>query len=205
MTALALDPLTLAYHELRSPLGFVATALRSVAEDSLDEGLRHRCDAIVRTVERMLRTSGQVSSLARADAPVHEVCFAPSDILYQIASDLSSFDMRVDVQATTEALETEVRGAPTTFETLIQSLVSNAIDHSDRGANVNLACAVEDRSLIVSITNAIASQRQHHGLGAGLYLCNRLAEQLGAQLTAGAEDGVFHVSLRLASCSPMYP
>ena len=52
-------------------------------------------------------------------------------------------------------------------------------------------------ALTVTISNRLPSVKRHHGLGAGLYLCNRLAEQLGGTLTAEAEDGVYRVCIRL--------
>ena len=197
MTALALDPLTLAYHELRSPLGLVATAARSLVEESADESLRRRCEVILRSVERMLRTTGSVLALARGEGEESPDWFTPAEVVTQLAADLGSFDVRLDLQVTTDAGACRHFGARGIFETLVQSLLSNAIDHSDPGAVVVIRLGREDGALTLTISNPVAAKKRHTGLGAGLYLCSKLADQLGGALQAEAEDGLFHARIRL--------
>ncbi len=64
VTRIATDPVTMAYHELRSPLALVATVARSAAEECEDELVRARCLSIVRAAERMIRTAGHLMDLA---------------------------------------------------------------------------------------------------------------------------------------------
>lgn len=197
MNALCSDPLTLAYHELRSPLGLLATAVRSVAEDSGDDALRGRCELIVRTVERMLRTTERVFGIARAGEPEAGEWFAPAEIVEQLVRDLRGMDVQVDIRAGAATGSVREFGARGVFETLVQSLVSNAVDHGEPGTVIRVELDADGETLALDITNRIAARRRHDGLGAGLYLAGRLAEQLGGVLTAEADGLEYRASLRL--------
>ncbi|MCC6420005.1 MAG: hypothetical protein IT429_17360, partial [Gemmataceae bacterium] len=51
------DPLTLAYHELRSSLGLVVMQARAVAGETGEPETRRRCEAIAALAEQLVRTS----------------------------------------------------------------------------------------------------------------------------------------------------
>jgi signal transduction histidine kinase len=196
MNALTYDPLTLAYHELRSPLGLVATAIRSVAEDSSDDVLRHRCEMIVRTVERMLRTTEQVFGLARTTISAEQESFAPAEVVAQVVSDFNQNGAPIETYSA-RAVTARTLGQRGTFEALIQSLLNNALDHSDPGAAIRVEVDAGEDTLSITISNPMATTRRHHGLGVGLYFCRRLAEQLGASLVTESEDGVFRATVQV--------
>jgi signal transduction histidine kinase len=197
VNTLTFDPLTLAYHELRSPLGLVATAARSAAEESQDDALRARWEVIVRTVDRMLRTAQQVFGAAQAgnrDAPVW---FAPFDVVSRLVDDLQGFDVAVDLAVDGRTRPARAFGVCGLFEALAQSLVSNAVDHSEPGARVRVRLTADADTLTLTVVNTAAARRRHNGLGVGLYICDRLAAQLGGTLSAGLEGREYRASFRM--------
>jgi signal transduction histidine kinase len=196
MNALAADPITLAYHELRAPLGLVATAARSLVEDSQDESVRDRCAVIARTAERMLRTSRQVVNVARtADTATVEL-YDPVQVLDDLCRDLHGFGVPIDVQATAHALGMQVFGPRASFEALVHSLIGNALDHSEPDGAVRAVVDVAADAVLVTISNA-AGRRRHEGLGVGTYLCRRLAEQLGSTVTTELDGETYRATVRL--------
>ena len=67
MESRLIDPLTLMYHELRAPLGLVATAARSMAAKTQTTTTSvSRCEMIVRAAERMLRTPPRWFAISHA-------------------------------------------------------------------------------------------------------------------------------------------
>lgn len=196
MNSLAHDPFTLAYHELRSPLGLLATAARSVVEDSTEQAIRDRCAVIVRTVERMLRTTEQVFGVARVAGDEPPSRFLPSVVLAGLIRDMgpaAALELHIEPDAGSAA----VFGASGAFEALAQSLLNNAVDHGDPAAPITVELVHENGALTLSITNRTTSVRRHNGLGVGLYLCRRLAEQLGGELSAGLEGQTYRASIRV--------
>ena len=199
MNALTADPITLAYHELRAPLGLVATATRALAEDSADDEVRARCRVILRAVERMLRTTGQVFTVARAAESDAGEWFCPADLLSQLCDDLRAFDVPLEMQADPFTSTVRVFGPRQVFEALVHALLSNAADHVEPGATISVRARAESGALVLTIANRIARQGRHHGLGVGMYLSGRLAEQLGANLQTEVSGGQFQAVLQLPS------
>ncbi|GAB4336488.1 MAG: hypothetical protein Kow0010_24360 [Dehalococcoidia bacterium] len=194
----ALDPLTLVYHELRAPLGLVATAAYSAIEEAGNEAVRERCEAIARSAERMLRTASQVLAVAAAAESRDEPGdFVPAEVITALTADLDALDVGVEVRTTPAADGTAVHGSRDRFEALVQSILMNAVDHSDPGATVSVAVEANDDTVAVTVANPLPSCRRHRGLSLGSYLCERLAEGLGARYRAGAEDDRFVASIEL--------
>jgi signal transduction histidine kinase len=192
---------TLAYHELRSPLGLVATAARSLAEDCEDEAIRERCDTIVRAAERMLRVTSQVLAIARRDASEVDAeteRFSPAEVVEQLAENFQRLDVPVVPRVEPAARLAKTEGVRGRFEALLQSLLTNAFDHAEPGTRINVTVGATADEVTVTVTNRIASRSRHDGIGAGMYLCRLLAEALPATLDAGPVDGEeFRAELRL--------
>lgn len=196
MEAVAHDPFTLAYHELRAPLGLVVTAARTLADDSVDDVLKRRCEVIARTAERMLRTTMQVFDLARVSGSGSVDWFSTTEVLAQLTRDLSGFAIEIELIVDPAVGDARVLQSRGVFEALAQSLISNAIDHSDPGAVVVVHVGGTDDELAISIANPVSTARGHDGLGVGMYLSGRLAEQLGGSVRAEREDHLYCVRLR---------
>lgn len=198
MKHVALDPVALVYHELRAPLGLVATAAYSAIEEADNRAVRDRCEAIARSAERMLRTATQVlAAAAAADTPSVRAPFVPAEVVKGLAADLRALHVPVEARTTPAAEGTAVVGARERFEALIQSLLMNAVDHSDPGAPIAVAVEANDDAVTVTVENPLPTRRRHHGLSLGSYICARLAEALGAQFRAGAQDGRFEATVEL--------
>jgi signal transduction histidine kinase len=190
------------YHELRSPLGLVATAARSAADDCQDDELRGRCEMIVRAAERMLRTANQVFELNRAAERLDRDWFVPAGVAAGLVADLRGLDVDVRCETAAGAAGAAVFGVREQFEALLHSLVTNALDHSDPGTEVVVRLAEAEGELVVSVTNRVASLKRHKGMGLGTYIARALADRLDARLTVASAEGVYRVELALSSASP---
>lgn len=195
--ATAVDPLAFVYHELRSPLGLVVTAAQSAAEETDDEDVRRRCQAIVRAAERMLRTASQVFEVAQARQAGAARPYSPHGIVRDLVADLSGLDVRVRLLVNEGVAPLQLHGVPEQFEALVHCLVSNAVDHSDPGSQVLVGLSLRDGDIELTVTNHLASRSRHHGLGLGSYLASQLAAGLGATILTRAEEGLYAVAVRL--------
>ena len=180
MNQATIDPATMVLHELRAPLGLMATAARSAADDCQDDDLRLRCEMIVRAAEGMLRTANQVFQLNRVPGAGEVANFRPFEVASQLVDTLRGFDVRVSLHGDAGARQAAVIGVYEQFEALLHSLVTNAMDHSELGAPVHVELRVRDGGLFVEIRNVPARQPRHRGLGLGTAIADALAEGLGA-------------------------
>lgn len=194
----ALDAMTMAYHELRSPLGLVLTAARVAAEEAAaDEDLRRRCETIARAAERMLRTAQQVFELGEQPEPATDAPYSPSDVVLGVAEDLRALGVAIECEVTPAARRAWTTGVSERLEALVQSLLTNASDHGEPGVPVRVRVERTRRVLAVEVVNAIAANRRHRGLGLGSLIANELALRLGADLEMAAEDGQFTATIHL--------
>lgn len=200
MDRISRDPVTLAYHELRSPLGLIATVARSAADECADETTRRRWETVTRAAERSLRTADQVLSLARRDdsdaAPRQ---YRPAAIIDQLVHDFRGMGVPVELKSTPEADNTLLYGVRERIEALAQSIIANALDHGEPGS-VQVRIAVNDATWSVSIANRVAPTRTHRGLGAGTYVCARMAERMGGQLATSNDGRIYRIRLNLPLC-----
>jgi len=187
-----------AYHELRAPLGLLATAAQYAADECEDDGdRRRRWETVVRTAERILRTADQVLHLNKLAAEEEVRAYSPSDLLLAMLEDVRGLGVLVESEITPAARRAWATGVPSRFEALAQSLLNNAIDHGEPGEPVRIAVYATESVLTVEIENAIAAVRRHKGLGLGSVVSNTLALQLGAELELAAEDGRYRATARL--------
>ncbi|MDZ7726949.1 MAG: hypothetical protein U5Q44_01435 [Dehalococcoidia bacterium] len=122
------DIATLVYHELRAPLGLVATLARGAScEDDLEE-LRRQCALIQRTAERMLRTASAVIETARAARCDDPVWFAPAPIVQHAVDDAAPAGLYVRLVQDEAANHVSTYGSPMQLETLVHSLLANALE-----------------------------------------------------------------------------
>jgi len=185
------------YHELRGPLGLMATAARSAAEDCTDDALRARCEVIVRAAERMLRTAGRVLDLAHAaESPASEL-FDPAEVVRATINDLSQMSVPVVLTELTTTLGCLSEGNASELEALVQSLITNASDHAEPGTSINVVISERSGRLRVEFVNQRASVRRHKGLGLGLPICENLASKLGAELACEPNGDHFWTILML--------
>jgi signal transduction histidine kinase len=173
---------TLVYHELRSPLGLVATAARSAADDCPDDDLRRRCETIVRAAERMLRVADNVLAIEKRRQAEASDAYHPVEVLRGLTEDLRRLGAPVCLVADPATEELTTSGPRGRFEALVQSLVGNACDHGEQVDVVFVEAAAREGALEVTISNRFAQVTRHRGLGLGRYIADRLATELGATL-----------------------
>ena len=151
---LARDPVTMALHELRSPLGLVATAARAAAADCDDEYIRRRCEVILRTAERMLRTAVQVLSLAGSLDEDPEELFDPVTVTGRVVADLAELGIPAAFSTTRSAGAWLVRGRPAQLESMITSVISNAVDHGAAAGNITVTLSAVDSHVEITLENS---------------------------------------------------
>lgn len=176
------DPITIVYHELRAPLGLMATAARSAAEDCTDAALRARCEVIVRTAERMLRIAGHVMDIAQQTESQCSDRFDPAQIVRGTVADLNQMNVPVSLTELSASGECLCEGNAAQLEALVQSLLTNASDHAEPGTSIDVVMCERFGRLRVEFVNQRASRSCHRGLGLGMYICQNLAGRLGADL-----------------------
>ena len=192
------ETMTLAYHELRAPLGLMATAAAAVAEASPDAAAREQCEVILRAAERLLRTTGRVLALARpAPADARERAYAPAPLVERIASDLGNLQVAIEFSAGERASDAFVWGHQEDLETLVSSLLMNAIDHGDPDEIIGVSVEDDGASVHICISNRAASEQRHRGLALGTQLCEELARRLGATLRSESDGGRFSAQIEL--------
>ena len=201
MIAPAIDPVALAYHEIRSPLGLVAMAARAAADDCTDEATRARCEMIVRAAERMLRTAGQVFQLNRATAGPPAI-YRPAAVVRDLVRDMRGLDVRIRVRIDHDAANCETEGVLEQFEALVHTLVTNALDHGEGGEDIRLCIHRRGAALAITVTNRIAARRRHSGDGMGTYIAHELAQRLGAELSTTNRRDTFRAEILLPLVPP---
>ena len=191
------DPTTLVLHELRAPLGLVATAARAAADDCTDDDIRKRCEMIVRAAERMLRTTHEVFQLNHAFRADHCEPYRPVEVAQDIVSTLRGLNVNVRLTASADAQAVESVGVRARFEALLHSLITNAIDHSDPAGEVIVVFARERGTAAVTVFNGVGASKRHLGLGLGAGLASQLADQLGATLSRHCDGRTYRATVSL--------
>ena len=200
VNGLVTDPVTMVYHELRSPLALMATAARMAADDCGSDELRARCLSIVRTAERMLRTAGQVmvcAEAARDDVPSR---FAPVELIERVVHDYRGMGVAIELDLRGRA-RSFVYGAPGQMEALLCSVVGNALDHGNPDLPVTISVTEGAHELIIEVRNQVGSARSHRGLGLGTYIGDRLAQALDASIDFARTDEAFTARITVPTCS----
>jgi signal transduction histidine kinase len=190
------DPVTMAYHELRAPLALMVTAARSAADDCGDDDLRARCLSIVRTAERMLRTAGEVMTVAECAKDDSTSTFAPGEVVERVVADLRGMNAPVSFDGPIQR-SMEVEAAAGQLEALLCSTIGNALDHGALETPVHIRMLETGSSVVIEIRNTISRPRTHRGLGLGTYIGDKLARGLGATLDLTRTDQEFCARISL--------
>lgn len=78
------------------------------------------------------------------------------------------------------------------------NLYSNLVKYAEPSKPVQIACHREDDQVLLTISNAVSSQRDNReSTNIGLNTCRRIMKMLGGSFETNEADGVFTVKLRL--------
>jgi signal transduction histidine kinase len=194
---LTADPTILVLHELRAPLGLMATAARAAADDCTDDDIRQRCEMIVRAAERMLRTTHEVFELTRASRADHCEPYRPLEVAQDIVATLRGLNVNARLTAFADTQTVECIGVRARFEALLHSLITNSLDHSDAGAEVTVTFERGGGGITATVANPVGASKRHRGLGLGAELTRELADQLGGTLVRRCDGRRYVVTVTL--------
>jgi PAS domain S-box-containing protein len=217
--------LAAASHDLRQPvqaLSLLTGALRRTAKDELVlemvESQQHSLDAMTNLLNSLL-------DISRLDAGRVEPEFEDFPIqrlIDRLSAEFSRQAIQKDLEFSACACETIVRSDPNLLGEIVQNLVSNAIQYTDKG-NVTLTCNVDDGQLEIGITDPgvgieadqieqifqefhqIKTPGQNkEGFGLGLAIVKRMAALLDHKVAVESDPGngsTFSVSMPIVATS----
>lgn len=181
-------------HELRTPITLIKNAMALRSNEQLTT---QTTEVITDAVRELEQTVEILLALARQEnltfsqqklLPIIEKTIL--NILYSHPT--SQFDVALTVPHTLEA-----KGNPHLIALLFQNLVNNSFYHS---GEQSLTITSQDRQL--AFENPMRSQEnqmnyQHKGLGHGIYLCQRIATEMGWSLTSASSASHYRVIISL--------
>jgi signal transduction histidine kinase len=189
------DPLTVALHEIRAPLGLVSMAAQVAAELSDDEAVKHKCQSIVQVASRLLRVTSSIYALSASSSNVDDESYVPVAIVHHVCSDLVALNFPISLDVEQRCGLAEASGSSVLFEGLLQSLLMNAFDHGAPGEAIQLRVRRREGALVVSIGNRIAEHRSHRGTGLGNLIAEQLASALGCTIGRASTPDFYTVEL----------
>jgi signal transduction histidine kinase len=161
----------------------MVSAARAAAEEcGHGTTARHHVEVIERTALRLLASAQQVLYAAIAEEPGDEP-FDPHAVARAWIEDSTHFGQRITASFSGDAGWLSRRGNSGQFVALLQSMLSNALDHGARDEPIEVHLESTARALSVAISNAPGAG-SHRGLGVGSNVCARLASLLGADFAA---------------------
>jgi len=195
-----------AAHELRTPLTALRLNLERLAERHPGE-----FDDLTAAVDRMVHLVEQLLLLSRVDAGVD---FRPepqnlAELVEQSIADVAPLALKkqIEPELDNQCVLAVVRCHSALINTMMRSLLANAIQYSTQGTRISTTMREEAGGFTVEICDqgpgipaeererALSrftrlDQRQGAGAGLGLAIARRIAELHGGQLTlAGRRDG----------------
>lgn len=183
-------------HELRTPLAAIALQARVAQTDPSPEHLAR----LEQEALRAGRILAQLLDLARAQRNSGEsepVDTAPGDVAADLiaAHAQQAHESGHELSLVQPDPPVTVRVAPLLLELALRNLIENALRHTPSGTQVCVAIAREAEAVLVSVSDdgqrvatggAVAVAPS--GLGLGLRLVERLAEQMGAEFVRDAGE-----------------
>ena len=217
-------------HELRNPLGAIASAVRILerVENDADRAAPARA-IIVRQVDRLARMVDDLLDVTRVTTGKIALQRRPVDLADSVAACLAALNTAkrlegYDVQVAVESVW--IDADPARLEQIVMNLLLNALKYTPAGGRIRVATRaeqdqgvlrVEDSGIGISpdllprifdlfVQGDREPDRAQGGMGVGLTLVRRLTDLHGGQVEV-TSDGVGHgsaftVRLPLAATSP---
>jgi len=178
-------------HELRTPLAALALQARAAQHEASPERLAQ----LERESLRAGRILHQLLDLARAQRKLADGSGAQAVDLGELAAELIAAHVPAahasghELSLQQPEQPVRVKAPPMLLELALRNLIENALRHTPGGTQVRVAVWADAGSLGVSVSDdggragaRLERAAESGGLGLGLRLVQRIAEQLGAQL-----------------------
>lgn len=217
--------LAAASHDLRQPvqaLSLLTGALRRTAKDALVlemvESQQHSLDAMTNLLNSLL----DISRLDAGKVEPEIEDFPVQRLIDRLSAEFSRQAKQKDLEFSACQCETIVRSDPNLLGEIVQNLVSNAIQYTDKG-NVTLNCNEDGGELEIGITDTgvgietdqidqifrefhqIKTPGQNNeGFGLGLAIVKRMADLLDHKISVESDPGngsTFSVSMPIVATS----
>lgn len=185
-------------HEIRGPLGLIVMAAEAAKERNNDHQLQEQCESIVRTANRVLRITSSLFALigGRSESEEHVSC--PARVVRDTCMDLRALGAAVCFEIDPRALDAEVEGSSVHFEALLHSLLTNAMEHGEPAAPVEVQLCLDSDELTLRVSNRMAANTRRRGLGLGNLIVERVAAALPCQIRRAVEGDTYEVEISLA-------
>ncbi|MFN0093611.1 MAG: hypothetical protein ACKVVT_02395 [Dehalococcoidia bacterium] len=178
------EALRRAYHELRAPLGLIATAARAGIETSNDPEAARTFATIARAAERMLRT-GSLHLEGGCGVGRTRSRVVPQPVVRAVVEELRALGAPVVLDLMPEAARFAVGAGRAQFEALLQSILNNAIEHAVPETPITVSDGVRAARYWVTVSNVSCDDSGHDGHGIGFEVVRELAAAIGAAVRAG--------------------
>ena len=200
-------------HELRTPLSVIlgyTDVLQDAIKDFEARVVLDRIRVAGRELFEMVQTTLDLNRLESGQDPAHYETVGMQELWDELAGQYAALD-----RSATVGLRWEVVGAPVAFtdrrklKIIVKNLVSNALKFTTEGEICVSVRATAERCIVVVRDTGIgipaehlssvfdmfrqvdaSDRRAHGGVGLGLYIVRRLAEQLRATLDVRSTVGV---------------
>jgi signal transduction histidine kinase len=162
----------------------MVSAARAAAEEcGHGTSARHHVEVIERTALRLLASAQEVLYAAIAEDRGGDEPFDPHAVARAWIEDSTQLGQRITASFSGDAGWLWRRGNAGQFVALLQSMLSNALDHGARHQPIEVHLESTAGAVSVTISNA-SGAGGHRGLGVGSDVCARLASLLDADIAA---------------------
>ncbi|MCA9079141.1 MAG: PAS domain S-box protein [Planctomycetaceae bacterium] len=203
-------------HELKTPL----TAIQCYAETLLDGGMDDAqnsgifLDRIVEQSGKMLELVQDILRLARIESQMETLVLVPlrlDEFVLECVSERVAIaqSREIDIVVETEVTELTVRGEPVGLRSIIQNLLTNAINYNQSGGTVRVRWRAAGNDAVLEIEDTGVGIAEEHrdriferfyrvdkarsrndaGTGLGLAIVKHLVSQFGGRIELESQLG----------------
>lgn len=210
--------ISIAAHQLRTPLSAIKWALRLVLDGDFGPLTTEQQDYIqsgYETNERMIRLVNDLLNVSRIEEGRFEFAFEKDDLSSITKTTIASFKDLAEKKEVLLAFKNPPKPLPTIpldrikIQMVLQNLIENAIDYTPAHGKVEVSIEEKDDSLVVSVRDngvgipvgdrkllftkfhrsADAIKMQPNGSGLGLFICRNIVVGHGGSVEVESEVG----------------